>query len=238
MDSSSASLGDTTPPHVLVVDDDTRLRQLLQEYLTSQGFMVSVAENAHIAYLKLQTLQFDVMVLDWMMPGDDGLSLLQSIRPTHSLPVLMLTALDDTENRITGLAKGADDYLGKPFDPRELVLRLRKLLQRQPALALPTTPTLIRFGRFTFDRERRLLTDGDNLVKLTTAEADLLSVLTSRSGQPMQREEIVALLVDQHLTPRTIDVQINRLRRKLETDPAAPRYLQTVRNRGYVLIGD
>jgi len=238
MDNSFASLGDTTPPHVLVVDDDTRLRQLLEEYLTSQGFIVSVAENAHIARLKLQTLQFDAMVLDWMMPGDDGLSLLQSISPTHSLPVLMLTALDDTENRITGLAKGADDYLGKPFDPRELVLRLRKLLQRQPAPTPPNIPALMRFGRFTFDRERRLLTDGDNPVKLTTAETDLLSVLTSRSGQPMQREEIVALLVDQHLTPRTIDVQINRLRRKLEPDPAAPRYLQTVRNRGYVLIGD
>lgn len=238
MESSPIPSGDTIPPHILVVDDDTRLRKLLEQYLTSQGFMVSVAENAQTARLKLQTLQFDVMVLDWMMPGDDGLSLLQSIRPIYSLPILMLTALDDTENRITGLAKGADDYLGKPFDPRELVLRLRKLLQRQPAPASPATQTLMRFGRLTFDRERRMLMDAGNPIKLTTVEADLLSILSSHSGQAMQREEIVALLVDKDITLRTIDVQINRLRRKLEINPAAPRYLQTLRNRGYVLIGD
>ena len=229
----------TNKPHILIVDDDRRLRDLLHQYLSNQGFTVTIADSAADARVKISSLQFDVMIIDWMMPDEDGISLLTTIKPEITTPVLMLTALDDPDNRVKGLSSGADDYLSKPFDPRELVLRLQKLLQRQNAAPLVQhAPQLIYFGSFVYERERRLLKEGNRLIKLTTAEANLLSILASSLGQPLPREEIVKRLSDQTVTERSIDVQINRLRRKIEPDPTIPRYLQTVRNRGYVLIGD
>lgn len=229
----------TNKPHILIVDDDRRLRDLLHQYLSNQGFTVTIADSAADARVKISSLQFDVMIIDWMMPDEDGISLLTTIKPEITTQVLMLTALDDPDNRVKGLSSGADDYLSKPFDPRELVLRLQKLLQRQNAAPLVQhAPPLIYFGSFVYERERRLLKEGDRLIKLTTAEANLLSILASSLGQPLPREEIVKRLSDQSVTERSIDVQINRLRRKIEPDPTIPRYLQTVRNRGYVLIGD
>ncbi len=229
----------TNKPHILIVDDDRRLRDLLHQYLSNQGFTVTIADSAADARVKISSLQFDAIIIDWMMPDEDGISLLTTIKPEMTTPVLMLTALDDPDNRVKGLSSGADDYLSKPFDPRELVLRLQKLLQRQNAAPLVQhAPQLIYFGSFVYERERRLLKEGNRLIKLTTAEANLLSILASSLGQPLPREEIVKRLSDQTVTERSIDVQINRLRRKIEPDPTIPRYLQTVRNRGYVLIGD
>ncbi|HLB79330.1 MAG TPA: response regulator transcription factor [Dongiaceae bacterium] len=217
-------------PHILVVDDDRRLRELLRRYLAEQGFRVTVAANAAEARARLDGLAFDLIVLDIMMPGESGLDLTAALRRDGGVPILLLTAMGEAEDRIAGLERGADDYLSKPFEPRELVLRIRTILRRVPAEP-PAAPREVNFGSLRFDLERRVLRRGVEEVRLTAAEAGLLDALARRPGVALTREE----LGRQAGGSRTVDVQMTRLRRKIEADPRFPRYLQTVRGRGYML---
>lgn len=223
------------PPHVLVVDDDTRLRELLRQFLGRNGFVVTTAADAVEARARLASLAFDIAIIDVMMPGESGVELTRSLRARTSLPVLMLTARAETADRIAGLSAGADDYLSKPFEPDELLLRLRAILRRAPPPA--TAPSQIAFGPFRFSPARdELLRDGLP-VRLTTAETALLRVLAERADSAVSREDLVARA---HVDggERTIDVQVTRLRRKIEDDPRNPRWLQTVRGAGYILRTD
>jgi len=225
--------------HILVVDDDNRLRELLRSYLTKSGFAVSAAPNAGIARRQLESMEFDLIVLDVMMPGETGLELARSLRMAgNDVPILMLTAMGEASDRIGGLEAGADDYLPKPFEPRELLLRIQTILRR---IAMPArdreAPAHVRLGRHVFDRERVILQNGDVIVRLTTAEASLLSALAETPGQVMGREDLSERCMIEG-GDRAIDVQVTRLRRKIEPDPKTPRYLQTVRGRGYVLRPD
>ena len=224
-------------PHILVVDDDTRLRGLLQRYLSDRGFRVTTAVDAADARAKLAALAFDLLVLDIMMPGETGLELTGALRKNSTVPILLLTAMNETENRIAGFESGADDYLPKPFEPRELVLRINAILRRVPPPAPAAPPSRVTFGDFCFDMEREELTRAGSFVRLTTAEASLLKALARRAGEPISRDD----LGEESLisgNARTIDVQVTRLRRKIEADPKFPRYLQTVRGTGYVLMPD
>jgi two-component system, OmpR family, phosphate regulon response regulator OmpR len=222
-------------PHLLVVDDDARLRELLRRYLADSGFRVTTAGDAGGARANLASFSFDLMVLDVMLPGESGLDLTRSLRQAGDLPILLLTAMADPEDRVTGLEEGADDYLAKPFEPRELVLRIRKILQRQRGRGGDGAE--IRLGACRFDPVRGELSRGGEPVHLTSAEANLLSSLAARAGQPVSREEL-AELGQFSGNLRNLDVQMTRLRRKLERDPRFPRYLQTVRGTGYVLKPD
>jgi len=222
--------------HILVVDDDARLRQLLSRYLSENGYMVSTAADAAEARRQLDSMEFDLIVLDVMMPGESGIELTRGLRQGNNVPILLLTAMGDTADRITGLDAGADDYMGKPFEPRELLLRIVSVLRRSTREAPPERQQS-RFGRFTFDVERQELSEEGAPVHLTTAEAALLGVLVARAGETLSREDLAELTgVDGNL--RTVDVQITRLRKKIEDDPRLPRHLQTVRGRGYVLWTD
>jgi two-component system, OmpR family, phosphate regulon response regulator OmpR len=225
-------------PHILVVDDDTRLRGLLQRYLSDKGFRVTTAVDAADARAKLAALAFDLLVLDIMMPGETGLQLTEMLRQDSTVPILLLTAMNETENRIAGFESGADDYLPKPFEPRELVLRINAILRRVPPPPPPAVPpSKVTFGDFCFDLEREELTRAGSFVRLTTAEASLLKALARRAGEPITRDALgEESLVSGNA--RTIDVQVTRLRRKIEPDPKFPRYLQTVRGTGYVLMPD
>jgi len=226
------------PPHVLVVDDDRRLRDLLGRYLTDQGFRVTTAIDAAEARSKLSSVTFDLLVLDIMMPGENGLQLTEHLRQDNHVPILLLTAMGESEDRIKGLSVGADDYLAKPFEPRELVLRIQSILKRaRPAVPAKPLARHIKFGAFVFDLERRRLTRAGELVYLTESETDLLAQLAERSGTPMTREELSDMGSDIGGS-RVIDIQMTRLRKKIEDDPKFPRYLQTVRGRGYVLQPD
>ncbi len=220
-------------PHILVVDDDTRLRELLRKYLVENGFLVTTAHDAAAARATLAGLDFDLLVLDVMMPGEDGLDLTRAIRRDSRVPILLLTAMGEPEDRINGFERGADDYLVKPFEPRELVLRIQTILRR----AATAMPAEIRLGGHRFDVARRQLLHGDRPVHLTTAEASLLRSLARNAGVTMSRD---ALIRDSRIAgnARTVDVQVTRLRRKIEPDPRAPRYLRTVRGEGYVLVPD
>lgn len=228
--------------HILVVDDDNRLRELLRSYLSRNGFAVTSAEDAGSARRQLESMEFDLIVLDVMMPGETGLEFARSLREERSeIPILMLTAMGEAADRIGGLEAGADDYLPKPFEPRELLLRIQTILRRvaTPAPASQTAPSRVRLGAYVFDRERTILqkeADGD-IVKLTTAEASLLSVLSETPGEILSREALTERCMIAG-GDRAIDVQVTRLRRKIEPDPKTPRYLQTVRGRGYVLRPD
>jgi two-component system phosphate regulon response regulator OmpR len=219
-------------PHILVVDDDDRIRQLVSRFLTAEGFVVATATDAAHARNLLDRLLFDVIVLDVMMPGEDGLSLTRSLRAGRDIPVLLLTALGEAESRIQGLEAGADDYLTKPFEPRELVLRLQTILRRRPP---PRAMKAFAIGRWRYDAETASLEDGAQAVRLTGVEANLLRALASRANQPVSREELAALCEMEAEGERTIDVQVTRLRRKLEDDPRNPLLLQTVRGKGYLL---
>ncbi|MGI4975321.1 MAG: response regulator [Janthinobacterium lividum] len=223
--------------HVLVVDDDARLRALLSRFLTENGFRVTTADHAEDARAKLAFLQPDLLVLDVMMPGETGLSLTQSLRAAGGgPPVLLLTARGAPDDRVAGFEAGADDYLGKPFDPRELLLRLRAMLRRTaPAAAPAAAAEHLRFGPLGFDVARAELSGPDGVVHLTGGEAALLSALARAPGQVLSREEIAAALGTDESGERAVDVQVTRLRRKLEADPREPRFLHTVRGRGYVL---
>ena len=222
--------------HILVVDDDARLRLLLSRYLSENGYMVSTAADALEARRQLASMEFDLIVLDVMMPGESGIELTRGLRQAGDVPILLLTAMGDTADRINGLDAGADDYMGKPFEPRELLLRIGSVLRRSVREAAPERAQA-RFGRFTFDFERQELAENGAPIHLTTAEAALLGVLVGYAGETLSREELAELTgVDGNL--RTVDVQITRLRKKIEDDPRLPRHLQTVRGRGYVLWTD
>lgn len=222
-------------PHILVVDDDRRLRELLKKFLTDSGFRVTTAESAGDAREKLASIQFDLLVLDLMMPGESGLSLTSGLRENNMVPILMLTAMAEPEDRIDGLERGADDYLTKPFEPRELVARIRSILRR--AGDRTGDADEFRFGDHTYDSQRQILTGPDGMVALTGAEARLLDVLAATAGHPVSRE---ALQEQSKIggSARAVDVQVTRLRRKIEPNPRTPRYLQTIRGQGYVLWPD
>jgi two-component system phosphate regulon response regulator OmpR len=222
-------------PHVLVVDDDDRLRKLLQKFLGERGFLVATAHDAADARSKLAAGQFDLIVLDRMMPGESGLDLARWLRDSHPTPVLMLTAMGEAEDRIAGLEAGVDDYLSKPFEPRELVLRIQGILRR---VARPAPRgRQLRLGAFAFDPERVELSRDGEPVRLTDVEASLLKALASRPGEILSREDLIELTGAQG-ADRAIDVQVTRLRRKIEDDSRLPRYLQTVRGKGYLLRPD
>ena len=219
-------------PHLLVVDDDTRIRTLLKQFLSENGYRVTVAGNAAEARRKLQGLDFDLIVLDVMMPGETGVQLTKSLREDKNVPILMLTALSETDSRVAGLEAGADDYLPKPFDPRELLLRLNNILRRGGPQSTPKLEQIV-FGPYTFQIARRELKKGGEPLKLTDREQEILVIFAERAGETIPRHELVGS--DSEVGERTIDVQINRLRRKIERDPSNPVWLQTVRGVGYRL---
>ena len=219
-------------PHLLVVDDDRRIRDLLSRFLAGEGYRVTTAETAMDARSKLKGLSFDLLILDVMMPGESGFDFAKAIRGDSNIPILMLTARDAAESRIRGLEMGADDYLSKPFEPRELLLRINSILRRGTPTAKPLIE-VVRFGPFTFHRERLELRRGGDLVHLTDRERQILAIFAEAPGDTVPRLALVAS--DGPAGERTVDVQINRLRRKIETDPANPLYLQTVRGIGYRL---
>lgn len=236
-------------PHILVVDDDDRLRELLTRYLGENGFNVSSARDAANARASLSGLQFDLIVLDVLMPGEKGVDLARSLREAGvKVPILLLTALSETEDRIAGLEAGVDDYLAKPFEPRELVLRIEAILRRYGELPDNDDPatseevdSTVSFGAYRFDMMRMILQRGDEHIYLTTAEQALLAALVKRRGQTTSREQLQGMISGNAIDPaasRSIDVQVTRLRRKFEEDPKQPRYLQTVRGQGYVLYTD
>lgn len=226
-------------PHVLVVDDDRRLRDLLARFLTDNGFRVTTAAGAAEARAMTGHLVFDALVLDVMMPGENGFDFARWLRRVSQVPILMLTARADVQDRVTGLEIGANDYLPKPFEPRELVLRLQNILRhaRSAERDAPTgTPEFIRFGPFVYRLDRGELRRGEELIRLTEREREILNLLGGRAGGHVRREELSG--AGGAANERTVDVQINRLRRKIESDPANPVFLQTVRGVGYRLALD
>ena len=231
MTQDAAVPGDDAP-HLLVVDDDTRIRTLLKQFLAENGYRVTVAGNAPEARRKLAGLDFDLIVLDVMMPGENGVQLTESLRAEKDMPILMLTALSETDSRVAGLQAGADDYLPKPFDPRELLLRLNNILRRGGPLSTPKVEQIV-FGPYTFQIARRELKRSGKVLKLTDREQEILAIFAERAGDTIPRHELVGS--DSEVGERTIDVQINRLRRKIERDPSNPVFLQTVRGVGYRL---
>lgn len=233
MPAQSKSLPDNAQ-HLLVIDDDSRIRSLLQKYLTNNGYRVSTAQNAAEARKTLAGLAFDLLILDVMMPGESGMEFATSLRKSDDVPILMLTARAESESRIQGLEIGVDDYLPKPFEPRELLLRIRNILKHRSA----TTKTAIEevtFGPFQFKLERQELLCGNDVIRLTDRERELLSLFAAQPGATVTRS---ALAGEDGTGERTVDVQINRLRRKIEPDPSNPIYLQTIRGIGYRLLTD
>ena len=221
---------------LLVIDDDRRLRELLQKYLEENGYQVFGASSAEEARLKLPQNPH-LIVLDLMMPNESGLEFLKWLRHDFKseIPVLMLTAMGEVDHRIEGLEAGADDYLAKPFEPRELLLRIRNLLQRH--FKIPYSGSIIRLGLLTYDSTRSMLKCGEEPVHLTSLEIALMNIFAQQPGIPISREKL-AELSGVSLSPRTVDVQITRLRKKIEKDPKQPLYLHTVRHQGYVLRPD
>lgn len=223
-------------PHILVIDDDTRLRALLQRYLQENGFAVTTAKDAENARMFLSQYIFDLLIVDVMMPNETGLEFLQNLRKTSQIPAIVLTAMGETEDRISGLESGADDYLAKPFEPKELVLRINNILRRIPQKTL--AQNLLNIGDFTFDIKTNELRDKDgNIMHITPLEQTLLSILGNKNGQIFSREQLAELL-ETGENSRSIDVQITRLRKKIEKDSKNPRYLQTIRGKGYMLLID
>ncbi len=220
-------------PHLLVVDDDARIRNLLSRFLTAEGYRVSTADNAAEARARLSGLHFDLLILDVMMPGENGFDLAKSLRETSSVPILMLTARDETAMRIEGLQIGADDYVAKPFEPRELSLRIGNILKRAQPVAPPPVES-VRFGEFTFHIARGELKRGEEMIRLTDRERDMLRVLAATPGETVPRLSLAGN--DPAVNERAVDVQVNRLRRKIERDPANPLFVQTVRGIGYRLV--
>ncbi len=220
-------------PHLLVVDDDRRIRDLLSRFLAGEGYRITTADTAADARAKLGGLSFDLLILDVMMPGETGFEFAKSIRKSSSVPILMLTARDAAESRITGLESGADDYVAKPFEPRELSLRIAAILKRaRPAAAAPAES--LRFGQFVFHIGRAELRKGDDVIRLTDREREMLTVLASSPGETVPRMALAGN--GGPVSERAVDVQVNRLRRKIERDPANPLIVQTVRGIGYRLV--
>ena len=230
--------------HLLIADDDERIRTLLCKYLKRQGFYVTAARDAAHARRLLEGLDFDLLVLDVMMPGEDGISLTRSLRETRMLPILLLTARGETGDRIEGLEAGADDYLAKPFEPRELLLRINAILRRVPQeMALDEGPKILSLGSVRYDVARGELWEGEVPVRLTATEAQLMRIFAGQLGSVISRAALVEALgragpEGEGAQERAVDVQITRLRRKIEADPKNPRYLQTVRGAGYMLATD
>lgn len=230
-----------TDAHLLIVDDDERIRGLLQKFLIRNGFLVSAARDAAHARRLLSGLDFDMIILDVMMPGEDGVSLTKGIRETSQTPVLLLTARSETEDRIKGLEAGADDYLAKPFEPKELLLRINAILRRMPETTVEASaPKLLTLGEIRYDIERGEMWHGEDMVRLTATESQLMRIFSARPGEPLSRAKLVEELGRDkgQAQERAVDVQITRLRRKMEADPKQPRYLQTVRGAGYMLAPD
>jgi two-component system phosphate regulon response regulator OmpR len=220
-------------PHLLVVDDDRRIRALLSRFLFAEGYRVSTAETAADARAKLEGLKFDLLILDVMMPGESGFDFARAIRAGSAVPILMLTARDEKESRIRGLELGADDYLAKPFEPRELSLRVANILKRaQPPRASPLQS--VRFGPFIFHMASGELRRGEEAIRLTERECEMLRVLATNVGETVPRQALAGN--GEAVSERTVDVQVNRLRRKIEVDPANPLIVQTVRGIGYRLV--
>ncbi|MFM9943165.1 MAG: response regulator transcription factor [Hyphomicrobiaceae bacterium] len=218
--------------HILIVDDDTRIRELVARFLQGAGFRVTMAGDAESARAAMRGLAFDLVILDVMMPGESGLELARSLKAISPIPICMMTALADPQQRVAGLAIGVDDYVTKPFDPRELVFRLQNILGRSQAKAAPADE--VRMGDIVFYASRGDLKRGEDIIRITDRERDLLRLFASRPGKPISRHELTP--DDTTGSERAIDVQINRLRRKIERDPADPLFLQTVRGTGYRLV--
>ena len=220
-------------PHLLVVDDDRRIRALLLRFLVGEGYRVTTAESSRDARAKLESLNFDLLILDVMMPGENGFDFARAIRAGSAVPILMLTARDEKESRIEGLEIGADDYLAKPFEPRELSLRVASILRRaRPPSAAP--PESVRFGPFVFHLSRGDLRRGEESIRLTDREREMLRILATNVGETVPRQALAGN--GESVSERTVDVQVNRLRRKVELDPANPLIVQTVRGFGYRLV--
>ncbi len=228
--------------HLLIVDDDERIRGLLQKFLIRSGFLVSSARDAAHADRILSGLDFDMVVLDVMMPGEDGISYCRRLREARDdLPILLLTAKGETQDRIAGLEAGADDYLPKPFEPKELLLRINSILRRVPAQeAVDVAPKVLSLGQLRYDVEKGTMWNGETPVRLTATEAQLMRIFSAQPGEALSRSKLVEDLGRDggQAQERAVDVQITRLRRKLEIDPKQPRYLQTVRGAGYMLAPD
>ncbi|MGB1234191.1 MAG: response regulator [Planktomarina sp.] len=224
--------------HLLIVDDDERIRTLLQKFLMRNGFLVSTAKDAAHARRILSGLDFDLIIMDVMMPGEDGISLTKDLRENRSTPILLLTAKGDTKDRIEGLEAGADDYLAKPFEPKELLLRLNAILRRAPvAEETPKIPKVFHLGAVRYDIDRGEMWQGADMVRLTATESHLMRIFSSKPSEALSRTHLVEELGRDggQAQERAVDVQITRLRRKIEEDPKRPRYLQTVRGAGYML---
>ncbi|MEE2998383.1 MAG: response regulator transcription factor [Pseudomonadota bacterium] len=223
--------------HILVVDDDDRLRDLLKNYLSDNNFRVTTADNVRAARSKMENIEFDLIVLDRMMPGETGSEFAASIRLNNDIPILMLTAMTETNDRIFGLEVGVDDYLTKPFEPRELLLRINSILRRVPHEISDIDMTQVQFGRYKFDLQREELSYENNKVGLTSAESRLLRILVEKPGAIFSRKYLMNIVAPGG-AERTVDVQVNRLRQKIEADAKLPRYLQTVRGKGYIFWPD
>ena len=224
---------DRSDTHVLIVDDDDRIRELLSRYLIKHGYRASTASSAADARSKMSGLQYDLLIVDIMMPEEDGLSLTASLRKHHDVPIILLTALGETEQRIAGLKTGADDYLAKPFEPEELLLRINNIFRRK---GKERTAEKVVFGPYEFDLTKELLKKNGKQMRLTTGEQTLLALLAGQSGAVVSRYILTQNIKAQ--SERAVDVQMTRLRRKLEADPSEPQYLLTVRGEGYRLVSD
>ncbi len=227
--------------HLLIVDDDQRIRELLQKYLMRNGFMVSIAQDSAHAKRLLKGLAFDLIVLDIMMPKQDGLSLTRELRETIETPILLLTAQNEVEDRILGLEAGADDYLPKPFEPKELLLRIHAILRRIPEPnSKKDAPKILSLGATKYDVQKGELWAGETQIRLTSTESELMRIFSKNIGQPLSRMDLITQMgrEEGNAQDRAIDVQITRLRKKIETNPKEPRYLQTVRGSGYLLACD
>jgi len=239
--STQAAPAADSPAHILVVDDDARIRDLLKRFLSRNGYLVTVARDAGHASRLLQSLAFDMLVVDVMIPGEDGFSLTRRVRDEIDTPILLLTARGKTDDRIEGLEAGADDYLAKPFEPRELLLRIAAVLRRVAPPPIPeTAPKILALGEAQFDILRGALRRGDEVVRLTSTEQALMRVFSRQPNEPVSRARLAEELGGSagEVQERAVDVQITRLRRKIEVDPKVPRYLQTVRGAGYMLTPD
>ena len=236
--------GASAAPHLLIVDDDERIRGLLQKFLMRNGFLVTSARDAAHARRLLAGLEFNLIVLDVMMPGEDGLTLTRDLRKGLATPILLLTARGETRDRIEGLEAGADDYLAKPFEPKELLLRINAILRRIPQ-EVQTGPKFISLGPLRYDQDRGEMWEGETPLRLTATESALMRIFAARAGEVVSRAELIEELgrdraggAEDSAGDRAVDVQITRLRRKIEPDPREPRYLQTVRGMGYMLAPD
>ncbi len=239
MTATEASVPADDASHLLIVDDDTRIRSLLSQFLKTNGYRVTTAESAADARRRMEGLSFDLIILDVMMPGENGFQFAEKLRESSAVPILMLTALADVNDRIRGFELGVDDYLSKPFDPRELLLRVGSILRRvsaPPPGDHAAMPDSVSFGAFVYNIARGELMQDGELVRLTDREREMLRQLAEARGAPVTREALAG--PDSEANERTIDVQVNRLRRKIEKDPANPTFLQTVRGSGYRLIVD